>query len=301
MSFFVSNPLPDHQKRQEAFLIERLHLLSNGIPDEIAEPTIESPTSQLATEGQFYGDTYKDWCSKIHERARFHRKQWEFVYILQSLQVHNKLHAGSKGLGFGVGTEPLPALMASMGCQIHATDMDASEAQKKGWSDTNQHAESLSILNNKDICDQEIFNKNVTFEVVDMNHIPDSLKDFDFTWSACCLEHLGSLQAGFDFIENSLQCLKPGGVAVHTTEFNLSSNEETIESGETVLYRKKDFQTFIEYLLKQGYEVSPMNFHPGSRVLDYYLDIPPYTSDTHIRLLLDQYITTSVGLIITKK
>ena len=32
------------------------------------------------------------------------------------------------------------------------------------------------------------------------------------------------------------RCIKRGGVAVHTTEFNLSSNEETVENGNSALY-----------------------------------------------------------------
>ena len=47
-------------------------------------------------------------------------------------------------------------------------------------------------------------------------------------WSSCSLEHLGSISHGIEFILNSLKCLKQHGVAVHTTEFNLSSNEETL-------------------------------------------------------------------------
>ena len=52
-----------------------------------------------------------------------------------------------------------------------------------------------------------------------MNHLPDDLRGFDFTWSSCALEHLGTLAAGADFVVAQMDCLRPGGVAVHTTEF----------------------------------------------------------------------------------
>ena len=43
------------------------------------------------------------------------------------------------------------------------------------------------------------------------------------------------VEAGLRFLEDSLDCLKPGGVAVHTTELNLSSNEETMETEHDVI------------------------------------------------------------------
>lgn len=74
-----------------------------------------------------------------------------------------------------------------------------------------------------------------------MNAINANLQDYDFCWSSCALEHLGDLRRGFDFIINSVEkTLKVGGIACHTTEFNLSPNDTTVASGPTVLYRRKD-------------------------------------------------------------
>ena len=38
------------------------------------------------------------------------------------------------------------------------------------------------------------------------------------------------------FIEGAMNLLKPGGIAVHTTEYNVSSNEETIMEGNDVIF-----------------------------------------------------------------
>ena len=45
-----------------------------------------------------------------------------------------------------------------------------------------------------------------------------------------------------DFVINSMRVLKPGGVAVHTTEFNLSSNDDTIEARDLCVYRRRDIE-----------------------------------------------------------
>jgi hypothetical protein len=58
--------------------------------------------------------------------------------------------------------------------------------------------------------------------------------------SSCALEHLGTLDGGLDFIVRSAELHFPGGVAVHTTKFNVLSNNSTIEHGENVIYRRRD-------------------------------------------------------------
>ena len=82
-----------------------------------------------------------------------------------------------------------------------------------------------------------------------MNDIPDDLVDFDFNWSSCSFEHLVRLIKVW-FLQNQLKTLKPGGWAQHTTEYNLSSNDETQENNSTVLYRQRDIEYIIDALRK---------------------------------------------------
>ena len=145
------------------------------------------------------------------------------------------------------------------------------------------------------------FNKLVKFRHVDMNNLPEDIQSFDACWSACALEHLGSLKHGLDFIRNSLNCLRPGGIAVHTTEFNLSSNEETFEKSRLSIYRKKDIVSLLSELQDEGHEVWPLNLHPGDKMLDEVIDLPPY-SPLHLKLLLrDSFVTTSLGIAVRKR
>jgi hypothetical protein len=261
--------------------------------------SFDRPVSQICTEAQFNSPAYDFWCRKIRETPRVHRKQWEFCYILQALARAGALAPGSAGVGYGVGQEPLPAVFATYGCTVLATDLDLIAANASGWISTSQHASCKEALNLRGICDESDFNRLVTFRPVDMNCIPDDISGFDFTWSACALEHLGSLQNGFDFIEATLKTLNPDGVAVHTTELNCSSDDETLETGGTVLYRKRDIIDFCKKLENKGYGVI-LNLNGGNLPLDHYIDVPPYTSDKHIKLQLDRFVTTSIGLIIRK-
>jgi 2-polyprenyl-3-methyl-5-hydroxy-6-metoxy-1,4-benzoquinol methylase len=240
------------------------------------------------------------WCQALGEGLRYHRKLWEFVFICQALHERGVIAKDKKGLGFGVGAEPLPAYFASRGAKIMATDMAAEEAEAAGWTQTAQHAAGKETLARPAICDPKVFDKNVSFRTVDMNHVPDDLTGFDFCWSACALEHLGSIDHGLDFIERSLATLKPGGLAIHTTEFNVSSDWETLETGSTVLFRRRDIDDFAERMRAKGHVVTPIDYHPGFGDVDRYIDVAPYREEPHLKMALEGYATTSIGLIVQR-
>ena len=257
--------------------------------------------SDLCRQADFALDAYRYWSSALGLVPTLHRKHWEFFYICQALYERGLLTEGRTGLGFGVGREPLPALFASLGCNIVATDQAADDALRGGWKETHQHANEVAVLERPDICAPSIFRERVSFAVADMNNIPTDLADrFDFCWSVCSLEHLGSLEHGLRFVENSIDTLKIGGIAVHTTEFNLLSNAATVESPGLSIYRKCDIEEVTKRLEQAGHYVEPLNLSPGTTLVDDYIDLPPYHNEPHLRLRIGEYDCTSVGLIITR-
>ena len=227
-----------------------------------------------------------------------HRKIWEWVFIAQALAERGQLDQGRKGLGFGVGQDPLAALFASEGCDIVATDMRAAHDADSPWRATNQHASGLDHLNRDGICDPSLFERAVRFREVDMRNIPKDLRDFDFTWSACAFEHLGSLSAGEEFILRQMDCLRPGGYAVHTTEFNVSSDTDTVGAGDTVLYRRSDLDYLVKVLRSLGHNVE-IDYETGTTPADLYVDHPPWSSP-HLKIQLGQYVATSMAIVIEK-
>lgn len=259
-------------------------------------------SSTLCREQHFHLPLYQFWCEKLVEKPRFHRKQWEFVYIVQALYERNFLASGKSSIGFGVGKEPLAALFASYGVEVLATDLEFEKAQELGWVDSNQHSRNADFLNERDICKKSRFDKLVKFRAVNMNNIPIDIGKFDFCWSSCAFEHLGSIKAGIDFVLNSSRLLKPGGIAIHTTEFNLTSNHETLDNNPSfVIFRKQDIQKLTKKLEDQGFEVEPVNYDAGSDLLEKHVDLPPYKDQPHLRLLLaEKFISTSIGIIIRK-
>jgi hypothetical protein len=227
------------------------------------------------------------------------RKIWEWVYIIQALAERDMLSPGTKGLGFGVGTDPLAAFFACHGCQIVATDLGRSDSGAEHWAGSGQHASgSLAALNADGLCEVNQFDALVRYRDVDMRRIPADLRGFDFTWSACALEHLGSLMTGEAFLLRQMACLKPGGIAVHTTEFNVSSNSKTIGTGPTVLYRRRDIEAVASRLRELGHQIE-IDFSTGTAPADLHVDHPPWGAP-HLKIQLEEFVVTSMAMVIRK-
>lgn len=263
-----------------------------------APPSFRTPVSQACTQAQFETPEFLYWCREIREPLKYHRKLWEYCYLLQALATQGMIAPGRRGVGFGVGREMTAAVLAARGVHITATDLDPIRAHSD-WVETGQHASSLADLNERWICPQAEFERLVDFRAEDMNQISPDLTGYDFAWSLCAFEHLGGIPEGLAFVKNSLNCINSGGILVHTTELNCVSDDETLDSGSIVIFRRKDFEALAADLTAEGHQVS-LNFNLGDGPLDKYVDEEPYTNRRHLRLKLGGHVTTSFGLIIKK-
>lgn len=271
------------------------------------------PTTQEDIESQWL----KYWCQQLKINPIYHRKIWELCYVPQAICDHFGTDKQQlSGIGFGCGQEPLPSLFASMGWKITVTDLHPDKAKGMGWMETGQHSSMLEQVFYPNIVNRERFEENVSLKYVDMNNISKDLHNsYDFCWSVCALEHLGSINKGLNFIENSLKVLKSGGIAVHTTEYNYTNEPETIDNWPTVIFQNHHFEEIANKLRNQGYDVAELDFNVGNQPLDRFIDIPPYAigegwiskdnwndinQNAHLKLSVDGYPCTCFGLIIKK-
>ena len=257
--------------------------------------------SELCKARDWQTEWYSRWCRELNEPARFHRKQWEYVYIMQALWERGCIEEGKRGLVFAVGSEPLPSIFANYGCDIMATDISPEEGLARGWDSGDQLCLGIESLNKRGLCSRDTLEKHVKYQAVDMNNIPPDLKGFDFNWSSCSFEHLGSLELGENFLKNQLATLKPGGWAVHTTEFNISSNNLTQEEGDTEIYRARDIESIANKLRIAGHFVEDLDYSYGEEPEDFMVDMSPHKETVHLKLQLNEFLVTSVGIIIQKK
>src|SRR5262249_11068410 len=132
----------------------------------------------------------------------------------------------------------------------------------------------------------------------DMRSIDVQGRMFDFTWSSCAVEHLGSISYGTKFLTDQARLLKPGGIAVHTVEFTLF-NEHVEEDSFSCMWEYLDIIRLKEKLKSRA---------PRCRLrdvkirleddLDFYVDVSPFDEHRHLKLLLHDRMSTSLLIVI---
>ncbi|MBA4808688.1 MAG: hypothetical protein H2037_14230 [Brevundimonas sp.] len=91
-----------------------------------------------------------------------------------------------------------------------------------------------------------------------------------------------------------------GGWAIHTTEYNLFSNDATVDDAGTVLFRRRDFESLAARLAKKGHRMAPLSFEPGNGLIDNYIDIAPYSEEPSLKIALFGFATTSFGIVVQR-
>jgi len=309
--------------KNERFLVWNIKNFGYQMARELAAKRASGPgvltsvpvASKVATQADIESPWFAYWCAQLGIPVVYHRKFWEYCFLLQTLHDENLLVPGAKGLGFACGQEPIPSYLSSRGLYIRASDQAPEKALAQGWTETREHASSIDHLWHEHLVSREQFDRTVSFEFINMNQVP-RIGVFDFCWSICSLEHLGSIPLGLDFIENSLDTLRPGGVAIHTMEYNIDNEGETIDNWVTVLFQRKHIESIAERLARKGHQVAPLNFDCGDGPMDDFIDIPPYALDrllndasaarkqqhpSHLKLAIDGFACTCFGLVIRKK
>jgi hypothetical protein len=284
-----------------------------------AKPGQMDLTCRCSTQVDVESGWFRYWVSKLHAAPIPHRKLWEYAYVLQCLYQTGMLEAERSAIGFGCGEEPLPSYFASKGINVTVTDLDPEIVAGKGWAETGQHTASIDKAYRPYLVEHSAFSERASLRYVDMNNIPGDLaSQYDFCWSICALEHLGSIELGLEFIKNSLMVLKPGGIAVHTTELNYSEAEKTIDNWPTVLFLRRHFEQLSTELSALGHSVLPLDFNVGILPLDSFVDLPPYGDmpfamhgpseaaddgfrPAHLKLSIDGFPSTCFGFVVLKK
>lgn len=280
--------------------------------DTATEPRPHGVHSKPATQADMESPWFAYWCNELKIAPVYHRKLWEYAFVLQTLFERGKLAPGMRGLGFGCGEEPIASYLASKGIDVTVTDLEPARARGLGWVETGQHATALEQAFKPEIIAKEAFDRRVRLEYVDMNDIPAHLAGkYDFCWSICALEHLGSIEQGLRFVERAMSTLKPGGLAVHTTEFNYLSQDDTISHGPVVMFLRKHLTDVKGRLERAGHKVKDIDFDVGDGILDCFIDVPPYAWEGrdkypwengvgHVKLSLDGFPCTCFGLIVER-
>lgn len=281
------------------------------------KPEWENPenvhlTSKLTTQEDMESPWCRYWLKELNLDFRYHRKLWEYSFVLQALYENSMF--GKKGLGLACGSEPLPSYLVSKGCKITAGDKpeNKDDAFQKKWMQTGQYTKNINDLYKSALVNREDFEKNFELKYLNMNEIGKINEKYDFVWSICAMEHIGGIKKGLEFVESSLEILKPGGISIHTTEFALNESEDLFDCPDLAFFNKQHINDLKNRINKTAKFFEP-DFNPGSLCLDRYIDCDPFHGDfinypgnnedwfvPHLRLLIFKFPITCIGIIIKK-
>jgi SAM-dependent methyltransferase len=166
----------------------------------------------------------------------YHRRYWEWVQVAYGLDRLGVLNGQARGLGIGVGNEPLIFYLATRAGEIVATDR-----YRNGWARSGQANPSMLRAPER-FTTIKFPRERLRVMRMDALRLEFPDRSFDFLWSVGAIEHFGSSipkhayrlacrhlglekwatrydHAGaVKSVKEMARVLKPGGIAALTTE-----------------------------------------------------------------------------------
>ncbi|NJR66195.1 MAG: methyltransferase domain-containing protein [Leptolyngbyaceae cyanobacterium CRU_2_3] len=139
------------------------------------------------------------------------RKIWEYIQVYNGLNHLGLLNGKTHALGLGVGTEPLIYAFTNVCQKVVATDLYNSQ----NWSTASLPTDAVYQAN----CFPYERDRLIV-QHMDMTHVEYPDESFDFIWSCCSIEHVGTFEELHRVYQEIHRVLKPGGIAALTTEYN---------------------------------------------------------------------------------
>jgi SAM-dependent methyltransferase len=148
--------------------------------------------------------------------ARLHRKDWEFAQAVYGLRKLRRLCPGATALGLGCGHEPIIFFLAGRLRSVVATDL--YEGAFSG------HEADPRILRDPEAFAPYSYHRDrLHVRQMDATAIDYGPDTFDIVFSFSSFEHFGSRRIQRESLAAIHRVLRPGGVAVLTTEIILNA------------------------------------------------------------------------------
>jgi SAM-dependent methyltransferase len=199
---------------------------------------------------------------KLSSDGFIHRKDWEWALGIVAMSRFGKLNDKSTAIGIGSGTEPVPFYLANKINHVYATDIYRGH---DGWK---RAAPSEFPENPKKYAPFPYREDSLTVLRMDGTKLEFPSESFDIAFSFSSIEHFGgknhsgSLRA----LQEIERVLKPGGLAVITTEYIINDKEHP-----EFFNRRTIYSDLIDKLEKLQL-VEPLDLRITTKTLDTMLD-----------------------------
>jgi hypothetical protein len=263
-----------------------------------ARPTLADPVSQPCTRAQLAEPVFQHWTQAMRIGDAPDPLAWGEVYVLQALERYGMLRPGARGVGLALGPSRLPAVMAARGCSVVATvttDETGPRRRRSGAANV-----LLEQLRHPEICADDVFDRQVTSALINLDQMGGKLNGFDFAWSLNIIEEMDSPDAGLLMVREAMRCLTFGGLAVHVTLFNTRSHIDTVANDAIVLPRSQDLERIAVDLVSRGHYVAQLGYDLGDPPVDPVPGSVLAPEDADLAAALDGYAPVPFGLIVRR-
>lgn len=187
--------------------------------DSVRSPTEDPPLNKICDRRDWEHPAWRQALEDLGylpDPARLHRKEWEFAQGVYGLRKLRCLSPDAVALGLGAGTEPIIFFLAGRLRRVVATDLYAG--------DFSRHEADPRMLRDPEAFAPFSYHRDrLEVRRMDATAIDYAPESFDVVFSFSSFEHFGSRRAQRACLAAIHRALRPGGVAVLTTEVILNA------------------------------------------------------------------------------
>ena len=219
--------------------------------DSKSQPLFCDPVSQAMTGSQVREDAFAHIGRDIDLSGQGARATWRKLFLLQALSRYGFLAGGGRALNFGDADADLALFLASRHIAVTLGE-DASRRPPIARDSATQY---------------------LSRRAMDFTDIPLDLRGFDFIWTDGLANHLGGGSAR-QFIVNAMDCLRPGGLAIHMIDLDLENPASPSASEGPVPLRRDEVSTIAVTLISRSHEVAQLNFGDAAWLIEGRGELP---------------------------
>ena len=202
---------------------------------------------------------------KLSSEGFIHRKDWEWALGIIAMRRFGKLNEKSTAIGVGSGTEPVPFYLANKVRHVYATDL---YGQNDGWK---RAAPSDFPENPKKYAPFPYKEDALTVLRMDGTKLEFPSESFDIAFSFSSIEHFGggdrkNHSGALRSLREMERVLKPGGLAVITTEYIINDKEHP------EFFNRRTIYSDLIDKLERLQLVEPLDLRITTKTLDTVID-----------------------------
>jgi SAM-dependent methyltransferase len=280
------------RKLDEKEVFELTSYLKRTSPYHITNPNDQSKLNRLCYVEDWKNSEIKEALAelqKLSSEGFIHRKDWEWALGIIAMRRFGKLNEKSTAIGVGSGTEPVPFYLANKVKHVYATDL---YGQNDGWK---RAAPSDFPENPKKYTPFPYKEDALTVLRMDGTKLEFPSESFDIAFSFSSIEHFGggdrkNHSGALRSLKEIERVLKPGGLAVITTEYIINDKEHP-----EFFNRRTIYSDLIDKLERLKL-VEPIDLRITSKTLDTVIDF--FTIDVNWDKMDNDYKKTHPVILI---